>query len=898
MTLLTSAFVIVGFVALGAPDDRSTKRIAVEWSGGRPQGQISITDASLSSLSVARGRGTAAGDRFSATEDGPFRLEIQLKGSGAIYGPGGAIVTVSTARHPFSFFLRDVRSEQPIYIPQYRMVVTDAADARPYERIVAAIRARGLQSKLERIESEPEESFENAAANTRSLSCQTWLGLSRDIRLFGFSERLDWIQPRFQRRDVELPETDHKPCRYNFLIGRGWGPLDNITRRLEQGVFPILRGTLVDDHISYGVIAFVDLESRPVTAQNLRGTHFLVADGQAGAVMTKEQRTQYESLLPGEMNQPEELVLFMRISAVNTARVPRYAFFRNPSPSRAATYRYDTASGFATYASGRVFAVSKLNGKPLAVEEIAIQLGPGETAELDIYLPHRPISPERALKLREISLDERLAGCRRFWQAKLAAAAQVHVPEQRISEMIRAGLLHLDLITYGREPEGTLTPTVGVYSAIGSESAPIIQAMDSMGWHDVASRALMYFLDKQQEDGLIHNYRGYTLETGAVLWSLGEHYRYTRDEPWVRQIAPKLIKSCGYLRRWRQRNVREALRGRGYGMLEGKTADPEDPFHSFMLNGYAYLGLSRVAEMLSNVDPAQSREWQKEADELKREIRSAFFEVMGKSPVIPLANGTWCPTVPPWVEYRGPLVLSADGGNWATHGARVTRDSLLGPIYLIFQEVIDPLEPAAGFLLDFHNDLMTTHNVAFSQPYYSRHPIAHLRRGEVKPFLKAYYNTVASLADRQTYTFWEHFFGGSPHKTHEEAWFLMDTRWMLYMERGAGIDLLPGIPRAYLESGKRIELKNVATYFGPLSLRVASRLEEGRIVASVECPERKPKYVEIRLPHPLGRKAVWVAGGSYDPATERVRVEPFDGRAEVTLGFEPRQPPSRNTKSR
>ena len=45
----------------------------------------------------------------------------------------------------------------------------------------------------------------------------------------------------------------------------------------------------------------------------------------------------------------------------------------------------------------------------------------------------------------------------------------------------------------------------------------------------------------------------------------------------------------------------------------------------------------------------------------------------------------------------------------------------------------------------------------------------HLRRGEVKPFLKAYYNAVASLADRQTYTFWEHYFHASPHKTHEEA---------------------------------------------------------------------------------------------------------------------------------
>jgi hypothetical protein len=205
---------------------------------------------------------------------------------------------------------------------------------------------------------------------------------------------------------------------------------------------------------------------------------------------------------------------------------------------------------------------------------------------------------------------------------------------------------------------------------------------------------------------------------------------------------------------------------------------------------------------------------------------------------------------------------------------------------LIVLEVLDPDEPASTFLLNFHNDLMTTRNVAFSQPYYSRHPVSHLRRGEVKPFLKAYYNTMSGLADRETYTFWEHYFGASPHKTHEEGWFLMDSRWMLYMERGTGIDLLPGIPRAYLESGKRIELNKVATYFGPLSLHVDSDLDQGRIQATVDCPgNHKPRFVELRIPHPQGRKARWVKGGIYNPESERIRIEPFDGRADVTVAF-------------
>jgi hypothetical protein len=144
--------------------------------------------------------------------------------------------------------------------------------------------------------------------------------------------------------------------------------------------------------------------------------------------------------------------------------------------------------------------------------------------------------------------------------------------------------------------------------------------------------------------------------------------------------------------------------------------------------------------------------------------------------------------------------------------------------------------------------------------------------------------------DRQTYTFWECYYGASPHKTHEEGWFLMDTRWMLYMERGDTLDVFPGIPRKYLDSGNRIELKRVATYFGPASVQAISKLDQGRIEATVECPsDRRPKAVELRLPHPQRRKATWVRGGSYNAETERVRIEPFDGHASVTLGFGPQR---------
>jgi hypothetical protein len=872
---------------LGAGD------VAVVWERGPVEGRLEVSEGEARKVAITPGAIEKGGD-FSSRSDDTIRLEFSVEGASAGRGGRRAVVTVRTKARPFSFFLDDVNARYPILIAAYGVAVTQASDRRTYDEMRRETSSRALRTELQRIAAEPEETFEHAAPQVRSLKSQSWLGLGRDMRLFAIGERLDWIQPRFHAAAVKLPELQDRPVSCQIRMGRGWGPVEDIRRRLEDGVLPILNGTLVDGDVRYDLTTFVSLERRPLTAESVRGTHHLVADGHAdGHMFTDPQEALYETLLPEEMDRDEETVLYVRVRAANTARVPRYAWFRGAWPlteggqtPQADGYSLDPKTGFTMLGSGRVYALSRLDGDPLSSQEVAVLVEPGERTTYELLLPHRPVSRERAVRLAANRFEERHAECRRFWLARLAKAARVELPEPRIEEMIRAGLLHLDLVAYGREPDGPLAATIGLYSPIGSETSPIVQFMDSMGWHQEARRSLTYFLDKQHEDGFMQNFGGYMLETGAVLWSLGEHYRYTRDDAWVRAIEPKLAKSARFILDWRARNLREELRGKGYGMLEGKTADPDDPFRSFMLNGYHYLGLHRVSEMLGHVNPGESARLAREAEAFKADIRRGFREAMAGSPVIPLGDGTWVPSLPPWVGYRGPLSLYGDGGQWFTHGAFPVRDSLLGPLYAVFQEVIDPLSTEATFALQAHSELMTERNVAFSQPYYSRHPILHLRRGEVNAFSKAFYNAAASLADRETYTFWEHYFHASPHKTHEEAWFLMENRWRLYLEEGDTLSVLPGIPRAYLEDGKRIEIDGMKSYFGPIHLSVHSELAQRRIVARLECrSDHGPRRVKLRLPHPRGLKAISAQGGRHLPDEEAVLIEAFTGQALVTLEF-------------
>jgi hypothetical protein len=895
------AIFLVFFLSIGVGVfAQDMDEVVLEWKQAPASGSIGVTHGKLLKVEIVAGKGKASGNSFKFSAEGGGRLHLFLDSTNTHAGSSSTVVTLDAPTGSFSFFLRDVTSDYPIYIPAYGIIVLDADDARSYEAVEKAVLSRKSKTKIQQLTDSPEEaSFASVENRTRDMSVPTWLGTSRDFRIFQITEALsdlspgeaNIISPRRSVTAVASPETGDQPINYLYVVGRGVGVQDNISRRLDQGSLPILHSTLTDDDIEYHSTTFVSFEKSALSFGSQFGTDFLVADSHSGGHMfTDAQRETLNARLESALNPEEETVLYFRSEAVNTGTVPRYAWFKAPRPGTGwhhkKDYTFDAATGFSTYASGRVFCISRLDGEPLQNEEIAVLIPPGEKVVFEFFVPHSPIDNARATALASQSFAQRYTEAKKFWQDKLAQAATIKLPEKRIEEMIKAGLLHLDLITFGNDPDETLAPNIGVYSPIGTESSPIIQFYNSMGWEDVAKRSLTYFLDKQHEDGFIQNFGGYMVETGAALWTMGEYFRYTNDTEWARQSASKLLKSADYLIEWRNENKKDELQGRGYGMISGKVADPEDHFHQFMLNGYAYMGLGRVAEVLAAIGHQEADRIGKEAAAWKADIRESFFNVMALSPVVPLGDGTWCPTAPPWTESVGLRAIYMKPEAFWSHGTFTPSDALLGPLYLVFCEVLDADEPAAKMLLDYHSELFYQGNAAFSQPYYSRHNWVQAKLGMAKPFLETYYSTFAALADRETYTFWEHLYKLSPHKTHEEGWFLMETRWMLYMEDGNALDVFKTIPRSWMADGEEIVLDGVQSYFGPLRVEATSNVGEGYIEATVESTgDRKPDTVRIRLPHPDYRKPVHVDGGTYDEATETLIVDDFNGKVTVRLTF-------------
>jgi hypothetical protein len=293
---------------IGFADRRS---IAIEWAGEQPAGRLAVEKGRLTALKIIKGQGHIDQDAFSFQSQGDCRLEVCLEDARVEEGADATLVHVQTDRHPFSFFLRDVSTATPMIVPAYGVAVTQADDPRTWDQIAASVRGRGLRTSLQQIQDRPEESYENAAASTRSLYVPTWLGVSRDARLFEVRigepyQRDDMILPKLSGSAVQIPELGGAPVQYFFAIGRGRGCQESVTRRLEDGVLPILTGNVDEGDVQYHFTTFVTLERSPLRPEDLRGTSYLVADGYAaGHMFTPAQQKQFEELRPGEVDRSD-----------------------------------------------------------------------------------------------------------------------------------------------------------------------------------------------------------------------------------------------------------------------------------------------------------------------------------------------------------------------------------------------------------------------------------------------------------------------------------------------------------------------------------------------------------------------------------------------------------------
>jgi hypothetical protein len=327
-----------------------------------------------------------------------------------------------------------------------------------------------------------------------------------------------------------------------------------------------------------------------------------------------------------------------------------------------------------------------------------------------------------------------------YWKQVVDSASRFTVPEPKFNLLAKSVVAQIHISTTKDPATGLyMVPAASyVYDVFENESCYQVLLLDTLGQFDTAAAYLETMmrlqgsknfpgLQKGSFDGVFHGAKiddvydytahGYGLDHGTVLWTLAQHYFYSRDRAWFKHAWPHMRRAIDWIERQCSATKQTDLNGnkvREYGLLPAsQLEDNPDWANWFSINAFAWAGMLRTAEALHETGHPEAAEIRQEADEFLKDLRTAILRAVESAPVVRMQDGTYEPYVPvlPTRRFRifGPI--RADYYNRYGHpeikplmrlGA--DRDTLCGAVVLLLLGVFSPDEPIANWILNDWED--------------------------------------------------------------------------------------------------------------------------------------------------------------------------------------------------
>ncbi len=507
---------------------------------------------------------------------------------------------------------------------------------------------------------------------------------------------------------------------------------------------------------------------------------------------------------------------------------------------------------------------------------------------------------------------------------------QVQVPCERLTAQWNLGAWHLLRHCEKNPHNGRLLFDDYPYPLIATESYLILAVLDLMGAHKEVEDGFDQFLqlpvDRKTPSGNFSDGTGcltgagknpaydsaHMFGPGSIAWALTEHYWLTGDKEWLKAAAPRIKANAEWMLRQRQLLPSlvpggERLWCRGLQPALQVTPDSGGLWMQFYeCEAYYWASVSRFAATLAEIDPAAGAKLMAEAEAYRQDLLAAVERSIALSPVVQTRDGAFHSVIPFACYVRG---LGTGAWGWLRDGS----GAHVGPLYWETVQSAAALISPAELLsandvrvqgwLDVLEDrlLLENQNVGDRDWFLAgwqyqggleRTPNMHLAGDDIPVFLRSFLNCYAiDILPNDGYIFNEHAVHGPPDKIFEEAAFLERFRNLLVTEDGANLWLARATPRAWLEQGRKISVKNAPTHFGPVDYEIVSDADHGQIIATIKMPARQaPETVILRLRHPKSApiQRVTVNGKAwknFDPAGETIRLTGVTGKVAVRVNY-------------
>ncbi|MFH1572106.1 MAG: hypothetical protein ABIL09_29210 [Gemmatimonadota bacterium] len=456
-----------------------------------------------------------------------------------------------------------------------------------------------------------------------------------------------------------------------------------------------------------------------------------------------------------------------------------------------------------------------------------------------------------------------------------------------------------------------------MWGGLAFEVGRVAHEMDLIGLHAEADRVYEHFLkapgakpdgDYADGDGALewatsmrhdmgYSHDGTHASTGRLLFAMAERYFLTGEAQWLRDRRARLQAAADWIVRQRRGYLAEAPNRSDFfaaGLMPpcmlGDYALPACDWHWYYVdNALALQGLRRFAEALGELDPDAGQAYGQEAEAFRQDLRRAVTREAALAPVRRGRDGMYHSFIPR-MAYAGGLTgpelgapqfpecdLWMGGLPLAEPFAALAADDPRLVDTLTLMEEMGTSDSAVQAREEARRQKGLAVEDAWFWTSYSMLPKAshtasiYLLQDDVPGFLRFWTNAYASMVGADG-RLWEHWHLGSlePCSAPDNGtagWFMECFRNLLVMEEDATLWIARATPRSWLAQGRRIRVEGAPTYFGETAYEIVSEVDSGRIVATMQVPDRRrPESVTLWLRHPKAApiREVTVNGRQWD----------------------------------
>ena len=474
----------------------------------------------------------------------------------------------------------------------------------------------------------------------------------------------------------------------------------------------------------------------------------------------------------------------------------------------------------------------------------------------------------KAEELTARSPEHDLALARSTWKTLSTGVSRLTTPDAVLNHIATKAMLDGYFLTKRWNGRYIVFDSVCYRCQWDDSSTKWFYALDLMGNHRTAGRLLetVFWRQGQRKPLGTHTREGcfsdvtniahdgslasWTACNGWALWAMAEHARLANDRDWLAAHKKAILDGCQWI--IRERNFsKQQPDNPCRGLLHGKfvcdmpdAGDVKGVGYFAYTDAISYLGLHEMAQVLADWGEPEGPGLLAEAESYRRDIDAAMERLIDKS-------------TDPWYV------------PWALHAPKYKNEYLngvCGPINLAFARVLSRDDPRIAHVIRWNIDHVRNGSPEWSaigSMFYSQDlAIVLLEQGRVEDFLRMFYSILATNVSRQTLTTCEWRSNTQPH-IHSISSLIRMFRTMMVQERDGGVYLLQGTPRRWLEDNQQITIKELPTWYGPLSLDCVSHVGSGSVRLRLQVPDRLgeiPIHLKLRLPAGLRLSGVTVDG--------------------------------------